>query len=178
MEPGTSVFSAIVEQFGHAIVQPDGRLDRAALARLAFADGRVEELNAIVHPATIALQGELAAAIFARDPHAIVVVESALIFETAYGEGWRNRFDCLVLVTAPEDQKIARFIARSGSANPEALAAEARRRLARMIPDEQKATQCDFVLRNNGTLQQLTRQTESLWQKLTVLPKGKSSAVP
>jgi dephospho-CoA kinase len=118
MEPGTSVFEAIVQRFGLEVVQPDGRLDRATLARISFAENRVEELNAIVHPATIALQGEMTAALFAREPSAIVVVESALIFETKYGEGWRERFDCLVLVTAPEEQKIARFIARSSSGDP------------------------------------------------------------
>ena len=45
-----------------------------------------------------------------------MVVESALIFETQYGDGWRERFDRMVLVTAPEEMKIERFVARSGGA--------------------------------------------------------------
>ncbi len=64
----------------------DGTLDRAELAQLAFGEGRVEELNAIVHPATIARQDELAAEIEARNAQAVVLVESALIFETDYGK--------------------------------------------------------------------------------------------
>src|SRR5258708_22853823 len=64
MEPGQAVYATIVDHFGNGVVQPDGRLDRAALAKIAFDDGRVEELNAIIHPAVIARQAELTPAIF------------------------------------------------------------------------------------------------------------------
>src|ERR1700733_14071320 len=120
MEPGQAVYAGIVDHFGKGVVLPDGRLDRGALAKIAFADGRVEELNAIVHPAVIARQAKLNEAIFASDPHAVVMVESALIFETNYGgtqtderSRWSSRFDRIILVTAPEEAKIARFVARS-----------------------------------------------------------------
>lgn len=162
MEPGTPVFAAILDRFGRGVVTAGGRLDRPALAQIAFGNGqtagRVQELNAIVHPATIARQGELAAEIFARDPGAVVVVESALVFETLHGTGWRERFDWMVLVTAPEDMKVQRFVARSGGGDVAALEADALRRLARMIPDEVKATECDFVVENAGSLQALRTQ--------------------
>lgn len=185
MQPGQPVFHAIVAQFGPEVVRADGTLDRLALARLAFAGKRVEELNAIIHPATIALQTQLTAEVFARDPNAIVVVESALIFETRHGEPapsdvkpsahaeanpWPTRFDRLILVTAPENAKIARFVARSGasedSAAGAALAAEARRRLAQMIPDAEKAPRCDFIVSNEGSLDDLRLQVDSLWHAL------------
>jgi len=79
MEPGQAVYAAIVDHFGNGVVQPDGRLDRVALAKIAFDDGRVEELNAIVHPAVIARQSELSEAIFQKDRRAIVMVESELL---------------------------------------------------------------------------------------------------
>jgi dephospho-CoA kinase len=167
MEPGTAVFAAIVARFGDGVVGADGRLNRPELARIAFGEGRVEELNAIVHPATIARQGELAAAIFARDPKAIVVVESALIFETQYGDGWRERFDRLILVTAPEDAKVARFVERAGGGDRSALEAEARRRLARMIPDAVKAERCDFVIENDGSVEELRAKVRAVWEELT-----------
>ena len=81
MEPGQSVFSAIVEKFGREFLDSDGRLDRPRLAQLAFQEHRVGELNAIVHPATIEAQQRWMDEIFARDPAAVAVVESALIFE-------------------------------------------------------------------------------------------------
>ena len=189
MQPGEAVYAAIVSRFGTNVLLPDGRLDRAALARLAFADHRVEELNAIVHPAVIDRQAELAAKVGEHDPHAIVIVESALIFETRYGEtkyseskhsgeqrgaseGWRHRFDVLILVTAPEELKVARFVARSAAgrtlsdAERTALEDEAYRRMAQQIPDEQKAALCNYVLTNDGALTELEWQIDRLWPLL------------
>ena len=183
MQPGHAVYEAIVEHFGAGVVLPDGQLDRAALARISFVDGRVEELNAIVHPAVIAEQARLAAEIFAHDQNAVVIVESALIFETRYSEAaepnaevnpeapWRTRFDCLILVTAPEEAKIERYIQRMAGAEPisaeqrRKLTDEAKRRLAQQIPDERKAPFCDFVLHNNEMVE-LDRQIDELWPML------------
>jgi dephospho-CoA kinase len=181
MEPGQPVSAAIVDHFGKGVVQPDGRLNRVALAKIAFDDGRVEELNAIVHPAVIARQAALTEAIFQQDEHAVVMVESALIFETKHGETkhgnpeatestrWHNRFDRIILVTAPEEVKIARFVARSAAGEiitaerRSKLEAEARSRLAQQIPDEQKSALCDYVLTNGGPLTELEWQVDQLW---------------
>jgi dephospho-CoA kinase len=176
MEPGQAVYAAIAAHFGDGVVLADGMLDRGKLARIAFADGRVEELNAIVHPAVIAREAELSEEIRARDARAVVMVESALIFETKYGgsrgaagAGWQGRFDRIVLVTAPEEVKIARFVARSaaGEALSEerraGLEEEARRRIAQQIPDEQKSALCDYVLTNGGALTELEWQVDQLW---------------
>lgn len=171
MEPGQAVYAAIVAHFGDGVVMADGRLDRPALARIAFGEGRVEELNAIVHPATIARQAELTEEIFSRDAAAVVMVESALIFETSYGggSGWRSRFDKLILVSAPEEIKIARFVARcaaGGAISVERrveLEEEARRRLEQQMSDEQKSGLCDYVLSNGGALTELEWQVDKLW---------------
>jgi dephospho-CoA kinase len=208
MEPGHSVYSAIVDGFGSSVVQPDGRLDRPALARIAFNDGRVEELNAIVHPAVIARQAELSEAIFQQDPKAVVMVESALIFETKHSETkhreakpgearpsetgpggsqptreqrWHNRFDRIILVTAPEEVKIARFVARCAASETltserrEKLEADARLRLAQQIPDEQKSALCDYVLTNEGPLTELEWQVDQLWPILKAAAETKNS---
>ena len=167
MEPGQTCYDDIVEHFGAGVVRTDGTLDRPALAKLAFVDGRIEELNAIVHPATIALQEKVIGEIFRRDPDAIVVVESALIFETKHLAGWRERFDTLILVTAPEATKIARFVARSGGGDPAALEAEAKRRLGLMVPDEVKAPQCEYVIQNDGSVEELRQKVSEVWNKLT-----------
>jgi dephospho-CoA kinase len=176
MEPGQAVYTAIVDHFGKGVVMADGRLDRGALAKIAFGDGRVEELNAIVHPAVIARQMQQTEAISQQDPQALVMVESALIFETNHGgqesaevKHWHSRFDRIVLVTAPEEVKIARFVARSaaggaiGVERRAELEVEARRRLARQISDEQKSALCDYVLTNGGALTELEWQVDQLW---------------
>ena len=173
MRPGQPVYGAILERFGPGVVRADGELDRAELARLAFAGGRLEELNAIVHPAVIGRQMEVAEEIGSREPEAVVVVESALIFETKHGgeEGWRRRFDRVIVLVAAEDRKIARFADRSmgGKGGAEARAAletEARRRLAQQMPDERKSAAADFVLTNDGTLGELELQVDALWPVL------------
>ena len=176
MQPGQAVYAAIVQRFGPGVVLASGELDRPALAKLAFTEGRVEELNAVVHPAVIARQLELVAAIAAADAKAVVMVESALIFETKYAatatpgeDGWRRRFDKVVLVTAPEELKIARFVTRSSQDQPlskmqrEALETEARRRLDQQMSDEKKASLSDYVLTNNGPEIELEWQVDQLW---------------
>ena len=179
MEPGPAVYEEIVRLFGPEVVRPDGRLNRARLAKLAFEENRLEDLNAIIHPAVIAEQKRWTDEIFARDPAAIAVVESALIFEVerdarARGEkagvlaGWRNRFDRIVVLTAPEEVKIARYAARIAEPGParETAARDARVRLARQIPDPEKAVKADFVIENTGDIDALRRQVESVWQAL------------
>lgn len=167
MQPGQAVFAAIVTQFGPEVVRSDGTLDRVALARLAFEQGRLEKLNALVHPAVIARQEQLMRAI---PENAVVVVESALLFETKHGgtEGWRTRFDRIVLVTAPDEVKIARFVARA-EGTPETratLEAEARRRLAAQMPDVEKMRFSQCVIVNNGNLTTLQLQTDAVWNDL------------
>ncbi|QNI36799.1 dephospho-CoA kinase [Edaphobacter albus] len=179
MQPDEAVYAAIVEHFGPAVLREDRQLDRAALARIAFTEGRVEELNAIVHPAVIARQAELAQEIFASDPRAIVVVESALIFETRHTEvkdgesaPWRSRFDCIILVAAAEEVKIERYLQRMAAGAPltperrAELTADARSRLSQQIPDARKAELCDFVLVNDGSIAELEEQVDELWPVL------------
>jgi dephospho-CoA kinase len=174
MQPGEAVYEQILERFGQQAIADGGQLDRASLARMAFGDGRIEELNAIVHPATIARQAELTAEIAARDPDAVVMVESALVFETKYGgeEGWHKRFDRIILVRASEETQVARFVARvSGGKVLDAmerheLEADARRRMANQLNDDWKAKRSDFVLTNDGSVEQLIAQVDALWPAL------------
>jgi dephospho-CoA kinase len=179
MQPGQPVYAAIVRAFGPEVVLPDGNLDRAKLAEMAFLGGRLNELNALVHPAVIAAQQRWMDQVFARNPAAVAVVESALIFEVerdarARGveEGiladWRRRIDRIILVTAPDDIKIARFAGRisTSPADRAAVEADGRARLAHQIPDAQKAPRADYILDNTGDLAALRAQVEELWQRL------------
>jgi dephospho-CoA kinase len=179
MEPGHEVYDQIVRTFGPQVVLPDGRLDRPSLAQLAFRGGRLQELNAIVHPAVIAAQQKWMEDIFEQDPAAIAVIESALIFEVvrdalARGENegiladWRRRIDCVVVVTTTDDLKIARYVSRIGPAGTarEVIEADARRRLTQQIPDAEKAAIADYVIDNNGDKSALYDQVADLWQQL------------
>ena len=171
MSPGQTIYREIVEHFGAEVVRTDGTLNRAMLADLAFRQNRLQELNRIVHPAVIAAQREWAERVFAEDPNAVVIVESAVIFEAdAQGTapGWRERFDRLILVTAPDELKIARYLARmTGSGVPaKDLEVDARARLAAQIPDREKIPLCDYVIRNDGPLAETQQQVERIFSEL------------
>ena len=174
MQPGEAVYAAIVEHFGPGVVKADGALDRTLLARIAFTDGRIDELNVIVHPAVIARQAELMEEVAARDAHAVVIVESALIFETKYGGegGWHKRFDKIIFVKATEELQLARFVERASSAKMlskeerQALRDEAQLRIARQSATEGNATNCEYVLTNDGSIEQLQAQVDALWPVL------------
>ncbi len=181
MEPGQSVYAAIVAAFGPGVVNGDGRLNRARLAELAFKEGRLAELNAVVHPPVIAAQQRWMEEVFARDPWAVAVIESALIFEVvrdakARGEttgvlaDWRRRIDRIIVVTAPDEVKIARYVARmtASGGSREGVEADARTRLAHQIPDGEKVAQADYVLDNAGDLTALRDQVAEVWRQLKV----------
>ena len=119
--------------------------------------------------------------VFARSPKAIAVVESALIFEVerdarrrGESEGvltyWRRRFDRIIVVAAPEEVRIARYVARvSPSGWDEKIAADARSRLARQLSDAVKVSRADFVLENDGDLAGLHAQIDAVWRQLVEL---------
>jgi dephospho-CoA kinase len=179
MEPGQPVYDQIVRELGLEVVLPDGRLDRARLAQLAFQNGRLNQLNAIVHPAVIEAQQRWMEEVFSHDPAALAVVESALIFEVVRdarirgeNEGvladWRRRFDRVVLVIAPDELKIARYAARISPPGParEVAHADARLRLAHQISDPEKVAMSDYVIDNSGDKGDLYPKVASLWQRL------------
>ncbi len=196
MARGTEVYRRIVDLFGEEVVLAGGDLNRPALANLAFGGGRVEELNRIVHPAVMARQQELMDEVAADRPEVVVVVESALIFETRYSpdsgsegspERWRNRFDTIVLVTAGEELKVARFVERSAKLLGEEteltaeiriqLQEEARRRLALQASDEIKSAYCDYVVANDGGLAELQWQIDRLWPLLQAKARLRNQGV-
>ncbi|HEY0757857.1 MAG TPA: dephospho-CoA kinase [Acidisarcina sp.] len=191
MEPGQPVYAEIVRRFGGGVVLPYGNLDRSALADAAFRDGRLRELNEIVHPPVIAAQQQWMDSIFAEDAGAIAMVESALIFEVdqaqANADGadraelrgredgasrWRSRFHRIVLITAAEEQKVERYVARTlkgreaGKAEYHAVEDAARMRLRAQISDAEKHALSDYVINNGGTLQHLEESVKDVYTRL------------
>jgi dephospho-CoA kinase len=117
--------------------------------------------------------------LFARDPAAVAVVVSALIFEverdareggkaTAVYADLKKRIDRIVLVTASDEDKIARYVSRLGpaAADRARVEADARSRLAHQIPDSEKIGRADYVIENRGDLEELRRQAELVWPRL------------
>ncbi len=178
MHPGQAVYAEIVRHFGERVVLEDGSLNRRELAELAFHHGRLEELNRIVHPPVVAAQEEWIRRVFAKDAKAIAMVESALIFEADRGgtvPGWRQRFDRIVVVTAPDEVKIERYVDRmlaGGATDANALREDARARLATQMPDSEKTRLADEVIDNSGTLDETRRAVGEVFGRLHAAARG------
>jgi dephospho-CoA kinase len=171
MQPGEAVYNEVVRHFGRDILNPDGSVNRAKLAELAFGTGpanssprqpaRVEELNRIVHPAVLRSQVGWMEEVGRQDPHAVAIVEAALILEAGAAE----QFDRLIVVKCSERQRIARFAARQ-KLDLEAARQEVTRRMAAQLPEEEKIKAADDVIDNSGTLDETRAQVREVWEKL------------
>jgi dephospho-CoA kinase len=170
MQPGEAVYNEVVRHFGREILNPDGSVNREKLAQAAFgrakaAGGkpasRIEELNRIVHPVVIRSQDAWMLEMGRQDPHAVAIVEAALILEAGAGD----RFDRLVVVTCNEEQRAARFAARQ-KIDLEAARKEVVRRMAAQLPDEEKIKAADYVIDNSGSLENSREQVRQVWHQL------------
>jgi dephospho-CoA kinase len=121
----------------------------------------VDELNRIVHPAVIRSQEEWMEEMGRQDPHAVAIVEAALILEA----GAAKRFDRLIVVTCSDEQRVVRFAARNKLAIDVARK-EVERRMAAQLPEEEKIKAADFVVDNSGSLDQTHERVLEVWQKL------------
>jgi dephospho-CoA kinase len=182
MLPGQPVYNEVVRHFGREILNPDGSLNRAKLAEAAFsppvastgskttAPSRIEDLNRIVHPAVIRSQEGWMEEMGRRDPHAVAIVEAALILEA----GMAKRFDRLLVVTCGEDERITRFAARQ-KLDPEAARKEVSRRMAAQLPEADKVKAADYVIDNSGSLDETRRQVSQVWRQLHAEASGKAT---
>jgi dephospho-CoA kinase len=165
MQPGEAVYREVVAGFGAGILDPDGSVNRARLAQLAFGGpdkpSRIQELNQMVHPAVIARQEEWMAQVGRSDPRAIALVEAALILEA----GMAKRFDRLVVVTCKPEQRVERW-ARRLKVDPESARREVTRRMAAQLPDEEKIKAADYVIDNSGSLDETARQVKQIYAEL------------
>lgn len=156
-QPGEDAYREIAEAFGPSVVAPDGSLDRAALASVVFTDvEKRDALNAIMHPKVAARfaqrLGEL------KDTDKIVVLDIPLLGASKSGtEKFANK---VVVVTASEPVRLER-LERRGVARQDAAA-----RIAAQITDEERMKLADYVLDNDGTVDELENQVDELWETL------------
>jgi len=165
MQPGEAVYQEVVRHFGDGILDPDGRINRARLAQAAFAEPpRIRELNRIVHPPVIRRHDEWMEEMGARDPHAIAIVEAALLLEA----GLVKHFDRLAVVTCRPEQRIERWAHRM-KVDAETARKEVARRMAAQLPDEEKIKVADYVIDNSGALEATGQQVQSVYDELRKL---------
>jgi len=164
MRPEEAVYREVVRHFGAGILNTDGTVNRSRLAEAAFGGGnqpRIQELNKIVHPAVVQRQDEWMEEVGRGDPHAIAIVEAALILEA----GAAKHFDRLVVVTCRPEQRIERWAARV-KVDLEAARREVTRRMAAQFPDEEKVKAADYVIDNSGSLDATRVKAAEVYRQL------------
>ena len=165
MQPGQAVYQEVVHHFSAEILDPDGTVNRVRLGELAFGGpdrpSRIQELNQIVHPAVVRRQEEWMTEVGRRDPHAIALVEAALILEAGMAAG----FDRLVVVTCRPEQRVERWAQRL-KVDQETARREVARRMAAQLPDGEKIKAADYVIDNSGSLDETSRQVREIYAEL------------
>jgi dephospho-CoA kinase len=161
MKPGTVVYDRIVSGFGPAVVDAKGQLDRVRLAEIVFNDlDKLKHLNAIVHAPVLREIDRQMQYQRAKNPGAVVVVESAVLFEA----GQERRFDKMIVAWCRPEQQVERYVARSHL--PEE---DVRRRMAAQMPGDEKKRRADFVIDTSVSMQDTERQVKEVFETLRAL---------
>lgn len=167
LAPDGEAYADVLSEFGAAaILAPDGvTIDRKKLGALAFADpARLARLNALVHPRIFAREQRWLAERAAADPGGVAVVEAAVMIEAG---SWRG-YDKLVVTACPEEQQIARAVARGGMTEE---AARARLRAQLTLAEKQKIvgsvplTVPLTVVDTSGSMEETRARVRALWQE-------------
>ena len=161
--PSTDGLAAIAKRFGSSVLSSDGTLDRAALARLVFADAHARQvLEDIVHPLVYQrIEQWFQEQATGHGPQAtgFAIADIPLLYET----GRQGDFDAVVVAACSRDQQFERLVARGMTGE------EADLRLAAQLPIEEKVGQADYVIDTSETTEKTDRQVIEVWERLRTL---------
>lgn len=154
VEPGTVGLRQIVKDFGDDILLPDERLNRKKLGAIVFEDAAKRDLlNSIVHPLVIETQDKWIKNLEKSDPEGIAIIDAALMIES----GGYKRFERLIVVWCEPEIQLKRLMLRD-----ELSAADARKRIAAQMPQDQKKGFADYLIDTSGDLEDVKVQTRNV----------------
>ncbi len=150
---GSEGLGAVAKQFGPQVITDDGELDRRQMASIVFRDTeRRRELEAILHP-RIRDRFEQVLDALEKAGHEVAVYEVPLLFE----RNLQGEMKAVILVTAPEHSRVARVRARD-----DITETEVRARIAAQMDENTKRRRADYIIENDGSLDDLRREVEFL----------------
>jgi dephospho-CoA kinase len=154
IEKSTAGFDQVVSRFGENILDTNGKINRAKLAAIVFNDQEsLTDLENIIHPLVREKSNQI---MKEQTPETIIVNEIPLLLE----KGMQPLFDFLVIVISSEKNRLARLI-NSGFTKEQVLA-----RMSKQVDDETRKASADFLIVNDGNLDQLEVDVEKIWQTL------------
>ena len=161
-----AIIDAIRQRWGDGVLDPDGHVNRSAVAKIVFAPGNKAEkafLEQLTHPRIEArLQRQMEQLRTSSDPPQAVVIDAALLFEG----GWDKLCDKVIFVDAPRDLRLERAVARGWSA--EQFAA----REASQLPLDEKRNRSHIVIRNARTRENVREVVRLTWEELLTEPES------
>jgi dephospho-CoA kinase len=158
MEPGRAAYEAIVSEFGRAVLDEVGTIDRVKLGAIVFADAeRRKRLNEIVHPRVFEEQNRLLGEVEAKTPDAIVINDAALMIES----GGYRRYDKLIVVFCDREKQIERLMRRNRLTRE-----DAERRIAAQMSSDEKRRYADYEIDTSGTYDQTRLRVKEVFADL------------
>ena len=154
-----SLQSDLKKTFGKEIFFRNGQLNRRLLASIAFQDEeKTQKLNRLVHPRMVAeVIEEMENARFSQK-YPLVVIDAALIYEISI----EQMFDSIIVVYTSLKMRIERVMKRDRQTRDEIMA-----RVLRQISLEEKKKWADYIIDNDGTLEDLEKQTQTVFDNIT-----------
>lgn len=151
--PGTEGLAAIARKFGPEVLNPDGSLNRAALAARVFSDAYArQDLEDIIHPQVYQRIDKW----FSEQAAGLAIADVPLLYET----GRQGDFDAVIVAACPAELQLERLLARGMTAD------EAELRLAAQLPIRQKVEQADHVIDTSGSRSATDKQVMETWERL------------
>jgi dephospho-CoA kinase len=161
VEPGQRAWQEIVDYFGKQVLQEDGQLDRKALSKIVFRDfEKRKKLEGFTHPRIHEEFVRQVNEISERQPGAVIQAVIPLLIEL----NLQYLFHKLLLVYVSPEVQIERLAKRDGISKEEAANI-----LKAQLPIDEKVGYADYVIHNEGSLEDTRRQVEEVWQELKAL---------
>jgi dephospho-CoA kinase len=165
VEPDKPAWRDIIDYFGPEILSSDRTLNRSALAEIVFSDNKSRKaLEGFTHPRIFEERDALIKAIKRKDPFSIVIIDFPLLFELDLNK----RFDKVILVYVPRAVQLRRLIKRDGIVKE-----EVEKRLDAQLPIEEKRSLSDYIIDNEGSLNDTRDQVRKVIHELRELAKKK-----
>jgi len=162
VKSGTTGLAQIVSEFGSEILQPNGELNRKALANIVFADeDKRQLLNSIVHPLVIKEQDRWIEKLEKGDPFGIAIVDAALMVES--GSYWR--FDKIIVVWCEPAIQLMRLMLRDDLSE-----SEAKKRIAAQMSQEEKKSFADYLVNTSADFEDVRRQAVEVFKQFLSSP--------